>query len=170
MSGETEKDVSGWTVDTLHTYVFARLRDMRELMDERTRHAEKAVGLAFENQQTAMAAALAAAEKAVTAALTSAEKAVAKAELSTEKRIEGLNELRRVVNDISALQMPRAEAEQRIAQVDSGLDELKERLTQMVSVKQGGKEQLASIYALVAFLVTVLVLGTALAAAGVFSN
>ncbi len=50
-------------------------------------------------------------ERAVAAALASAKEAVTKAEAATERRLEGLNELRGVVNDILAKTMPRIEAE-----------------------------------------------------------
>jgi hypothetical protein len=35
MSGETEKDISGWTVDTLHSHMDTQLRDLRTNLDER---------------------------------------------------------------------------------------------------------------------------------------
>lgn len=170
MSGETERNVSGWTTDTLHAHVEAQLRDMRDLMDERLVASQRAIEVAFAAQQAAMSAALTAADKAVQAALLSAKEAVGKAEVATEKRIEGLNELRGIVNDISALQMPRSEAEQRINALDSSLDEMKDRLGRMEAGRQGGKDQLTSIYAFVAFLVTLMIIGTVLAANGVFGG
>jgi len=75
----------------------------------------KAVEAAFLAQQTAMQAALLAAEKAVQTALQAAEKAVTKAEIAAEKRFDSVNEFREAYKDIIALQMPRAEAEQRLA-------------------------------------------------------
>jgi len=35
VSGETEKDVSGWTVDTLHAHVDAQIQDLKEFANER---------------------------------------------------------------------------------------------------------------------------------------
>ena len=35
MSGETEKEVSGWTVDTLHIHMDVQLADLRRHLDER---------------------------------------------------------------------------------------------------------------------------------------
>lgn len=175
MSGETEKAVSGWTVDTLHSHIIGRQEDLKELLDER-----------FTAQKTAMDAALKAAEKITAAAMVSAKEAVTKAELATEKRMEGLNELRGVVTDISALQMPRAECEQRIAALDAAIDDLKERLNKTASLavvetlttrmttieshKAGGRDQINAIYALAAFFVTVIIIGTVLAANGIFGN
>jgi len=79
----------------------------------------------FDAQSLALSAALLAAEKAVQTALTAAEKAVNKAEIATERRIEGLNELRSIVNDIGKLQMPRAEAEQRLSSLAEKVEEVK---------------------------------------------
>lgn len=80
----------------------------------------------FDAQQRALDAAFLSAEKAVQAALIAAEKAVVKAETATERRIEGLNELRSIVNDISNLQMPRSEAEQRLTALSEKIGEVKE--------------------------------------------
>lgn len=159
MSGETKQDVSGWTVDTLHEFVVSSQDDLRRHLDER-----------YETQRREVDRAFAAAEKAVQAALAAAEKAVAKAEVATEKRIEGLNELRVVVQDISKLQMPRTEAENRLAAITANVDELKEAVARIVSLKQGGREQINSVYAFAGFLATCLILGTILAANGVFGK
>lgn len=48
---------------------------------------------------------------AIAAALTAAERAVAKAEIAAEKRFEGLNELRKVVNDVVATLITRSESD-----------------------------------------------------------
>jgi hypothetical protein len=125
MSGETESSVSGWTTDTLHAHLAGRLTDLRDMLDERYRTQTKALDAAFDAQQIAMQVAMTAAEKAVAAALAASEKAVTKAEIATDKRIEGLNELRQIVNDITAIQMPRAEAEQRLGQIAEQLNEVK---------------------------------------------
>jgi hypothetical protein len=63
----------------------------------------------FAAQNEAVAAAMAAAEKAIAAALTAAEKAVIKAETATERRFESVNEFRQTLQDVSNLQIPRAE-------------------------------------------------------------
>jgi hypothetical protein len=61
-------------------------------------------------------------ERAVAAALASAKEAVTKAEVATEKRLEGLNELRQVVQDILNKTMPRVEAEQSLQSLREKLD------------------------------------------------
>lgn len=77
MSGETEKAVSGWSVDTLKAHY-----------DQR-----------FIDNEKAISAALASAEKAVSAALVAAEKAVEKAETNAEKWRANANEWRQAMND-----------------------------------------------------------------------
>jgi hypothetical protein len=88
MSGETENNVSGWTVDTLNFNLQRQLDDMRLFLDER-----------YATQTKALDAAFVAAEKAVSSALASAEKAVTKAETASEKRFEATNEFRAQLSD-----------------------------------------------------------------------
>jgi len=133
MSGETENQVSGWTVDTLkeylhtrlldeRTYLNSRIEDSRRMLDERYSTQTKALDAAFTAQQTAMRTALEAAEKAVQTALTSAEKAVAKAEVAAEKRFESVNEFRAQLTDQAATFVNRNEAEIRISSLAEKLD------------------------------------------------
>lgn len=77
MSGETEAQVSGWTIDTLREHLTQRLIDQGMALNRRMDDADKAIN----------------------AALVSAEKAVTKAETASEKRFEGVNEFRGVLQD-----------------------------------------------------------------------
>lgn len=87
MSGETEKQVSGWTVDTMHQHLIG-------IMDERdTRYQQR-----FDAQQLGL-----------TDALKAAEKAVVKAEVATDKRFEGVNEFRETLSDQANTFMTRHE-------------------------------------------------------------
>lgn len=65
---------------------------------------------------------------AVEAALIAAEKAVSKAELATEKRFEGVNEFRKSLDDLSRLQMPRAESEALNREINGKIEALITRL------------------------------------------
>lgn len=65
MSGETEKSVSGWTVDTLHATLQHQIDALQIRLDERYLTQTKMVETAFLAQQTSMQTAFAAAEKAV---------------------------------------------------------------------------------------------------------
>ncbi|MEV0556199.1 hypothetical protein AB0I27_22455 [Streptomyces sp. NPDC050597] len=117
---------SGWTLDTFHTHVTALLAEMDRRYEQR-----------YEAQQKALEAALLAAEKAVQTAMVAAEKATSKAADAADKRIEALNELRGIVNDIGSLQMPRREAEERLRGLAEKLDELKVSYSQTTSQTAG---------------------------------
>lgn len=95
-----------------------RLSQLRDIIDERDeRYSQR-----FQAQQEALNAALEAAtqrsdtqllanKEQVANALSAAKEAVAKAEVAVEKRFESVNEFRQSLDDLSRLQMPRAEAE-----------------------------------------------------------
>jgi len=57
-----------------------------------------------------------------------------------------------------------------IAGVILSLSDLKERVSRIESIKAGGKETVTAVYAFMGFLVMLLVIGGALAAAGVFGG
>lgn len=118
MSGETEQDVSGWTIDTLRSAILQQFRDLERLLDER-----------YATQTKALDAAFVAAEKAVAAALESAEKAVAKAEMAAERRFEAVNEFRGQLADQAATLMPRIEYEAKHHALEKQVDELADRVT-----------------------------------------
>lgn len=162
MSGETEREVSGWTVDTLHAMFEKRfadvgsnyttqLADLRVMLDERYNTSVKALDAAFVAQQTAMRVALESAEKAVATALLSAKEAVAKAELSADKRFESVNEFRAQLSDQANTFLPRAEAEVRITslaerqisdarRMTDRLDSIDKRLSARLDIDQGHNE------------------------------
>jgi hypothetical protein len=87
VSGETETNISGWTVDTLREHLGQRITDQAAFLGRRMDDADKAIG----------------------AALVSAEKAVSKAETAAERRFEGVNEFRKALTDQTATFLPRAE-------------------------------------------------------------
>lgn len=122
MSGETEKDESGWTVDTLRYYMTQRFADQEKLLDERYATQTKAVEKAF-----------AAADLAVQAALTSAEKAVSKAEMASDKRFDAVNEFRSALTDQTATFIPRTEA---LGILDRHAEDIK-TLTDRINVAEG---------------------------------
>jgi hypothetical protein len=128
MGGETEQEVSGWTVDTLRMSMQRQLDDFRERMQERYETQTKAVDAAFLAQQTAMQTALTAAERAVQTALLSAEKAVTKAELAADKRFDAVNEFRGQLADQAAQFMPREVADALFAELRKKIDENTARL------------------------------------------
>ncbi len=148
MSGETEAEVSGWTVNTLHSHV-------RQLLEERDHRyqvrydlvkdgvsalmteADKRYEQRFIAQQEAIQAALLAQKEVVQAALIAADRAVAKAEMASEKRFEGVNEFRATLSDQAANLMPRAEAEARIQAMSDKLGEVADRVNRSEGQGQG---------------------------------
>lgn len=121
MSGETEEQVSGWTVDTLHRHVLALFELRDKLYEERA-----------ESQKVAMAT-----------ALTSAKEAVAKAEVAAEKRFDSQNEFRAQLSDQAQTFLPRAEGEVRIQRNSERIDEVVERLSQLEGRGTGSSEKQA---------------------------
>lgn len=130
MSGETEADISGWTVDTVRAH-FATMLDERDRRDgerydalvQMIAEADRRYEERFVAQNKAMEVAFTASEKAVTAALTAQKEAssadllaqkeaVGKAEIASEKRFESVNEFRASLSDAQARNISRTEVEQ----------------------------------------------------------
>ena len=131
MSGETEASVSGWTVDTLHSHLLARMDDMRDALRQEIDREREFAGVRLDDlraatrsqsddririlderyatQTKALDAAFKAAEQAVAVALANAEKATAKAEAASNARFESVNEFRKALTDQTATFIPRAE-------------------------------------------------------------
>jgi hypothetical protein len=119
MGGETQREVSGWSVDTLRYHMQIQLEGMRALLQERYETQTKAIEAAFLAQQTAMQT-----------ALLSAATAVTKAEVAAEKRFESVNEFRQTLSDQAATFMQRTEAETRMSTLSEKLDDASERNTE----------------------------------------
>jgi hypothetical protein len=111
LSGETETNISGWTIDTLREHVRQQFADLRHLLDER-----------YATQTKALEAAFQAAEQAVQTALLSQEKAVNKAEIAADKRFESVNEFRQQLADQAGLFFTRTEADARLGALTDKLD------------------------------------------------
>lgn len=125
MSGETEANVSGWTTDTLRSYILA-------LLNERdTQYAQR-----FQAQ-----------EKAVDYALGAADRAVSKAELATEKRFEGVNEFRGQLADQARTLMPRAETELQLVTLGRRLSAVELTLSEGGARKEGADATVAFVVA-----------------------
>lgn len=106
MSGETEANISGWTVDTLRDHV-------NQMMSAHDRRYEQRF-----NAQ----------EQAVKDALLAAKEAVIKAETATEKRFEGVNEFRGQLADQARDLMPRKESEESTRVVNEKIADLNTRV------------------------------------------
>lgn len=141
MSGETEQNVSGWTVDTIKAYLERRIdeKDIRDLQR-------------FEQQQLALREALIAQEKAVNAALAAAQQAVNKAEIAAEKRFDATNEFRAQLADQAATLISRREVETIIGAINDKVADLQDRLNRGEGNVAGGNQWRAQSVALFAML------------------
>jgi len=153
MSGETQDQVSGWTTDTLKSYIEARHQDLRIALDERYAYQQKsaderfamqmdaaneryatqtkATDAAFVAQQTAMKTAFDAADKAVQAALAAAEKAATLAREAADKRFDSVNEFRAQLADQAATLLSRVEYQAQHGSVLEKLDLINGRLAEL---------------------------------------
>lgn len=143
MSGETEKQVSAWTNDTVLAYTKDRFNELEKRLDDRFAAQEKAVQSAFVAQQEShnvfvratelnldsrdkfLTALAAEREKQVITAFAAAKEAVAKAETSTERRFEGVNEFRAQLSDQASTFMPRREFEVQHGSLSQEVDSLR---------------------------------------------
>lgn len=156
--GETAKDPSGFTVDTIHQYIDAILQERDRRYEQRfqTQQESLTVALAashavlvehdkryeqrFAAQENATALALSRVDKEfhehlqqvrteTKSALDAAEKAITKAEAATDKRFDSVNEFRAQLTDQTARFMPRVESLQRHEQTSEKIALLESRHT-----------------------------------------
>ena len=149
MSGETENQVSGWTVDTLKAYC------ERVISDNDLRYQQR-----FESQEANLVTAITAQEKAVSAALAAAEKAVGKAEVAAEKRFDAVNEFRGQLSDQARDFMPRKEAELQIASLEDKVSLLQQAIDTGGGRAAGLKDgwgYLVGVVSVAALIVTIVV-------------
>lgn len=78
--------------------------------------------------------------KLIAAQVEAQDKAIIKAEVATDKRLDGLNELRRIVNDTQALLMPREEAYARLQALADKIEVLTSRINMSEGNKSGMKD------------------------------
>ena len=132
---------------------------LREILDEKFASIEGRLQLVEQQRveqkadtKAAVDAALTAQKEAVKEQTTASERAIAKSEASTTKQLE---QLATTFNTA-------------IKALDDKYDDVRDRVTSAEKLKEGGHDQLVAIYALAAFLLTVLAIGGILAAAGAF--
>jgi len=194
-SMDVASDLLKETVNRAPTEVTKEIGHLQSVMDERfastnTQFKERDTRSEREARDNKLAvdAAFAAQEKQAVAQNEGNNLAISKSEGSTAETIKTNQELSK--SEINALRKSAEDTRVRQVEVD---EDLKKRLgaiessyaglassarvgaleSQMVgiaSAKQGGKDQISSIYAFAGFLVALLVIGGFLAAAGVFSR
>jgi hypothetical protein len=149
------------TVNRVPTALEREIKHLRELTEERfrsvqTQFAERDTRQEREARDGRLAvdAAFAASKEASREQNLSNSLAINKSEQATAETIDKLTESFKSSNDALGGQ----------------LADYKERLTRIEAMKQGGKETLGGIYALVGFIASLMVLGGILAATGAFSR
>jgi chromosome segregation ATPase len=156
------------TVNRVPTDLQREIKHLRELTEER----DRSVQTQFRERDTrqeresrdnkvAVEAAFSAQKESASEQNKSNTLAINKSEQATVETIAKLAELFKTSTDGLA---------GKLDDFKERLTRSEERLTRIESIKQGGKETLTGIYALVGFLVTLLVLGGMLAATGAFSH
>lgn len=140
MSGETESNISGWTVDTLHAHFAEMLRQRDTRADALFREKDLRDQQRFDAQQLALRDALIAQEKAVNAALSAAQEAVQKAETAAEKRFDAVNEFRGQLADQARDLMPRKETETLIKNLSDKIETLEDRGNEIAG-RRGGMQE-----------------------------
>lgn len=149
MSGETEAEVSAWTVDSLRFHfeqrftaqeaaVTAAIQAVRELHTAVLAERDDRYGQRFDAQEKALVLALANVDREfherirqvqeeTRVAMAAAEKAITKAEIATEKRFDAVNEFRAQQADVIATFARKSEIDQRIAGLAEKLDSIMEQ-------------------------------------------
>lgn len=170
MSGETERNISGWTTDTLKDHLSALIGVTETRLEAADQAAELRNEQRFIAQQQAIKDALISQKEAVAAALVAAEKAVLVAETNSEKWRDNSNEWRGAMNDRERTLMPRAEAEARYKSIDDKQEAVAARmeagdktnaealkaLTLAVEKSAGRREGLMIVFAVIAAIATVI--------------
>lgn len=170
MSGETEKNVSGWTTDTLRDHLTSLLREMEVRLVSADVAADVRNEQRFIAQQQAIKDALTSQKEAVAAALVAAEKAVLVAETNAEKWRAAANEWRGAMNDRERNLMTRVEADARLNSLSEKQDTMVARmdvgdkvnaealkmLTLSVEKAAGRREGLMIVFAIIAAIATVI--------------
>lgn len=135
MGGETEAQVSPWTVDSLKEHFETRINALEDRLDER-HQAQK--------------------------------EAILKSETAAERRFESVNEFRGQLNDQVKTFITRDTYDVGHSALETKVAVVENLITGMIAEKRGAGDQTKAIYALAGFVSVVLVIGTILAANGVF--
>jgi len=165
MSGETEANVSGWSVDTLRAHIATVMAQIELRFDAAITAAE----LRNEQRFTAQ-------QQAIKDAFVAAEKAVFVAEANAEKWRGNANEWRGAMSDRERTLMPRSEAEARYKGIDEKHDALAARVEAGDKVNSeavralalatektaGRREGLMIVFAVIAAIATVISIVAAL--------
>jgi hypothetical protein len=119
MGGETEAQVSPWTVDSLKTFLLDKMEARDKHLDERKEAQERAVADAL-------------AEK---------DKRDSERAASMEKRLDGMNEFRQTLSDQSKTFLTRDSYDLAHGALESRVGTIENLITGLAAKEQGAKEQ-----------------------------
>jgi len=131
MGGETEQQISGWTVDTLHVYINRLIVEHEKFFRALFSEKDLRDNQRFEAQQLALKEALLAQEKLVNAALLASQTAVNKTDDAVGERFKTVNEFRGTLEDQARNLMPRQEALAIFAAQSDKIDKLEQRVQEI---------------------------------------
>lgn len=164
--GETEKDISAWTTDSLKEHMEARLEMIQQHFEARIDNYEKRL---LERQQ-AQQEAITQVRTETATRLAESDKAIQKSETANERRFESVNEFRGQLNDQVKTFLPRDTYDAFHTALSNRVGVLENQIIALQSEKRGAGDQTKAIYALAGFVSVLLVIGTILAANGVFGK
>ncbi len=170
MSGETEKNISAWTNDTVLVHLAAlidandrryqdRFQGFADLFAEKDLRDQQR----FDAQQLALRDALTSQEKAVNAALLAAQEAVQKAEAAAEKRFDAVNEFRAQLADQAATLMPRQETTVLLDGITERLGATEKRINESGGRSQGRDDVWGYIIGAAGIVIAIAAIAAALA-------
>lgn len=142
----------------------------RDAVDSQFAHLDKVRAEDKREARALVDLALAAQKEASSVALINANSAIDKAAVATDKRYDGLDKTVQDMRIMLASMMPRKESEARHGAHEQAVSMLSSRVTAIEATKVGSKEQMAGMYSVAAFVVSLIVIFGALAAAGVFTK
>lgn len=119
MGGETESNVSAWTIDSLRASLLDKMAARDKHLDERKEAQEKAV-----------------AER-----LAEKDKRDSERAASMEKRLDGMNEFRQTLSDQSKTFLTRDAYDLAHGALESRVGTIENLITGLVAKEQGAKEQ-----------------------------
>lgn len=132
MSGETESQISGWTVDTLHQHYDHVLAEKDRRYEQRFEAQERALQIALDSVNREFHEHLLQVERETQSAFLASEKAITKAEASVERRLEGMNEFRAALADSTNKNISRAEHETATKSLTEKIDTMAHTFTEKV--------------------------------------
>lgn len=153
MSGETEANESGWTIDTLKAHYDTRLDSLEQSLAAHIAALDRLTDSKFVTFRTLIDAEA----DRVGLALASADKAVSKAEVAAEKRFEAVNEFRGQLNDQAGTFMTRVEADAIQQRNTERIQDLTDRLNRADGQRSGSASTLAVGFTAATIVITVVI-------------